>query len=365
MELQDLRQPPTGDQVAEGLVLRWVDGSYGSLAFGANPVADFWDGDTSEGIHAEPAQRRLYAAALDELLARQDELGMVEFDLVDAALSVRLAVEGDGTVRGSAGYDGFGSSTNPGVAGGLGFTARRYDAQTGLYYLRARYYDPVTGRFVSQDPALFLGGDANLQRYVNNSPVSLRDPTGMGFWGAVGGFIGGALGGAVAGCLSGAISGGLAGCVGGAAVGALAGAVTGAVAGADKADVLSGMANGAVTGIAVGGFMGAFPQIGAAMLGSVGIGVSIAAPTSPFVPVVIGCISSAGGEAASHAIEGKPISVAELALQCLSGSLLAGIGYKVGKLAELGDREAPLAGLLLAVDVYLVQLDVHEAAKLL
>ena len=52
------------------------------------------------------------------------------------------------------------------------------DAETGLYYYRARYYDPAIGRFISADPIGFAGGDANLYRYVGNSPVNWTDPSG-------------------------------------------------------------------------------------------------------------------------------------------------------------------------------------------
>jgi RHS repeat-associated protein len=53
------------------------------------------------------------------------------------------------------------------------------DATTGLYYIKARWYDPVTGRFISEDPIGFAGGDRNLYRYVGTSPVRWSDPTGM------------------------------------------------------------------------------------------------------------------------------------------------------------------------------------------
>src|SRR6185312_6939033 len=46
------------------------------------------------------------------------------------------------------------------------------------YYYRGRYYDASTGRFLSKDPILFNGGDANLYRYVLNNPLSLVDPMG-------------------------------------------------------------------------------------------------------------------------------------------------------------------------------------------
>ncbi len=49
----------------------------------------------------------------------------------------------------------------------------------GLYYMRARYYDPRVGRFISEDPLGFDGGDVNLYAYVGNSPVMLVDPWGL------------------------------------------------------------------------------------------------------------------------------------------------------------------------------------------
>ncbi|MBY0516242.1 MAG: RHS repeat-associated core domain-containing protein [Bacteriovoracaceae bacterium] len=43
---------------------------------------------------------------------------------------------------------------------------------------RARYYDPSSGRFLSEDPIGFAGGDFNLYRYVSNRPTLLNDPRG-------------------------------------------------------------------------------------------------------------------------------------------------------------------------------------------
>ncbi len=69
-----------------------------------------------------------------------------------------------------------GSSSNP-----FQFTGRENDG-TGLYYNRARYYSPTLGRFISQDPLGFAGGDPNLYGYVGNDPANLSDKTGKGFW---------------------------------------------------------------------------------------------------------------------------------------------------------------------------------------
>jgi len=48
-----------------------------------------------------------------------------------------------------------------------------------LYYMRARYYDPVIGRFISEDPIGFEGGDVNLYAYVGNNPMNFVDPEGL------------------------------------------------------------------------------------------------------------------------------------------------------------------------------------------
>jgi RHS repeat-associated protein len=49
----------------------------------------------------------------------------------------------------------------------------------GFYYMRARYYDPEVGRFISEDPIGFEGGDVNLMAYVGNQPVNRIDPSGL------------------------------------------------------------------------------------------------------------------------------------------------------------------------------------------
>jgi RHS repeat-associated protein len=48
----------------------------------------------------------------------------------------------------------------------------------GFYYMRARYYDPQVGRFISEDPIGFDGGDVNLMAYVGSNPVLGVDPWG-------------------------------------------------------------------------------------------------------------------------------------------------------------------------------------------
>lgn len=53
------------------------------------------------------------------------------------------------------------------------------DEGQGLYFMRARYYDAVVGRFLSEDPLGFEGGDWNLFAYVGGRPLVGVDPNGL------------------------------------------------------------------------------------------------------------------------------------------------------------------------------------------
>ncbi len=48
----------------------------------------------------------------------------------------------------------------------------------GLYYMRARYYDSNVGKFLSEDPLGFGGGDWNIYAYAGGNPVMNVDPGG-------------------------------------------------------------------------------------------------------------------------------------------------------------------------------------------
>ncbi|MFZ5994272.1 MAG: RHS repeat domain-containing protein [Thermodesulfobacteriota bacterium] len=80
-------------------------------------------------------------------------------------------------------YDPFGKVTNQEEAIPQPFKfVGQFGVMTepnGFYYMRARYYDPQVGRFISEDPIGFEGGDVNLYAYVGNNPVILIDPWGL------------------------------------------------------------------------------------------------------------------------------------------------------------------------------------------
>jgi RHS repeat-associated protein len=80
-------------------------------------------------------------------------------------------------------FDSFGNVTqevNPTNADILfGFTGRPFDPVADLQNNLNRWYDPSVGRWISEDPIGFAGGDANLARYVGNTPNSNVDPFGL------------------------------------------------------------------------------------------------------------------------------------------------------------------------------------------
>jgi RHS repeat-associated protein len=114
--------------------------------------------------------------------ARVGSSGAAAWYLTDRLGSVRDLTDGTGAVQDHLVYDGYGNvvtETNAAFGDRYKFTSRELDAETGLQYNRARYYDPRTGRWISQDPLSFDGGDSNLYRYVSNNPTNGTDASGL------------------------------------------------------------------------------------------------------------------------------------------------------------------------------------------
>jgi RHS repeat-associated protein len=119
--------------------------------------------------------------------------------------SVTHLTDGSGNVIETYRYDAFGAPTINGgalTASALGnrfmFTGREYAAKFGIYEYRARAYRPTLGRFMSEDPKLFvrragLGkapddwsfgnhpdeAEFNLFRYCGDDPIDWTDPMGL------------------------------------------------------------------------------------------------------------------------------------------------------------------------------------------
>jgi RHS repeat-associated protein len=102
--------------------------------------------------------------------------------LTDHLGSVRDLVDSSGTVQNHKSYDAFGNvtaETNAAVDTAFGYTGKLFDDATGLQNNLNRWYDPEVGRWLSEDPIGFASGDANLYRYVGNSPTIRTDPAGL------------------------------------------------------------------------------------------------------------------------------------------------------------------------------------------
>ena len=124
--------------------------------------------------------------------------------------SVIAVTGGTGIILESYRYDAFGAPTiykQDGTVITTGaslinnrflFTGREYAPQYGFYEYRARAYHPGIGRFMSEDPSLFVRGiglgkssndwsferlpaesELNLFRYVQNDPLNIGDPLGL------------------------------------------------------------------------------------------------------------------------------------------------------------------------------------------
>ncbi|MGB3654038.1 MAG: FG-GAP-like repeat-containing protein [Rivularia sp. (in: cyanobacteria)] len=158
---------PDGAGIATATVERFVyDGDNIALTF---------DGNGTQ------THRYLHGAVVDQILADEDANGNTLWTLTDNVGTVRDLVDSSGTVQNHITYDSFGNvtnQTNSTINTRFGYTGREFDEETGQYYYRARYYDSGVGRFISEDPIGFAGGDTNLYRYVANRPVDNIDPYG-------------------------------------------------------------------------------------------------------------------------------------------------------------------------------------------
>ena len=132
--------------------------------------------------------RYLWGPMVDQVLADEDAAtGDVLWPLADHLGTVRDLASYDSqqdltTVANHRVFDSFGnltSETNPAVDHLFEFTGRYVDPVTGLQWNLNRWYDAAVGRWMSEDPIGFVGGDANLHRYVGNSPAMYRDPLGL------------------------------------------------------------------------------------------------------------------------------------------------------------------------------------------
>ncbi|MEL6554066.1 MAG: peroxidase family protein [Cyanobacteria bacterium J06621_11] len=171
----------------------------GDGELGAQVERFAYDGDNlilSFDQDGKQTHRYFYGPGVDQLIADEvappppapdadpddpEPLPEVFWTLTDHLGSVRDVIDSTGELVNHITYDSYGNITaesNPEIDVRFGFTGQEVDPETGLYYYNARYYSPEMGRFLSEDSLGFDAGDANLYRYVFNSPTNYTDPTG-------------------------------------------------------------------------------------------------------------------------------------------------------------------------------------------
>ena len=173
---------------------------------GERPILEY-------GVAGNVRGKNLYGKGIDEILMRWDptvtDNGLKTFYYQrDHEGSITHLTRPDGTVFERYRYDAFGTPTiwdgnwtlrtASAVSNRFMFTGREYNAAFGFYEYRARAYHPGLGRFMSEDPKLFvrragIGAAAadwtfaahpdeaefNLFRYCGNDPIDFTDPTGL------------------------------------------------------------------------------------------------------------------------------------------------------------------------------------------
>ena len=152
----------------------------------------------------------LTGLGIDERFAR-NEGGTRNYFLTDALGSTVALTDPNANLTQTYQYDPYGNVTTSGSATNPYQYAGRENDGTGLYYYRARYYSPGMGRFASEDPITFAGGQENFYAYVGGNPLSYNDPQGKEFITAAIGAIAGAIAGYEAGGWQGAVAGGVVG----------------------------------------------------------------------------------------------------------------------------------------------------------
>ncbi len=125
--------------------------------------------------------RRVWGAGFDEVVARQSAGGTVAWYLGDHQGSVRNVIDNSAAVLATSTFDAYGKLVSGSRYDPMGYTGQSHDSLTGFVGMGegTREYDAATSRFLSHDPKGFAAGDANLYRYVGNSPTNATDPSGM------------------------------------------------------------------------------------------------------------------------------------------------------------------------------------------
>ena len=149
-----------------------------NLASGKESTKFTYDGeDVLLDDNSGTLTKYLNGRGIDNKL-RQVTGSNVNYFLTDHQLSTYGLTNSTGSLSSAQTFDSYGNISNTSFPSRYQYTGREYDSFTGLYHYRARTYDSNLGRFLSEDPAGFVGG-TNLYSYVSNNPTQFTDPLGL------------------------------------------------------------------------------------------------------------------------------------------------------------------------------------------
>jgi RHS repeat-associated protein len=125
----------------------------------------------------KPTHRYLWGTKQDDLICDNDN-----WTLNDHLNTIRDIVKSDGTVTDHLEYNSFGkiiSATKNDSSLQFAYTGKLTDKESDLQWNINRWYDAKVGRWVSEDPIGFEGGDGNLYTYVGNKVSNSYDSLGL------------------------------------------------------------------------------------------------------------------------------------------------------------------------------------------
>jgi RHS repeat-associated protein len=169
----------------DAVVLSYTPVTYWVYDEGTNPLLEYFGGNPLI------QHRYVWSDNVDDLLADEQNPGLSSrntlWALSDHLGSIRDIADtnestGATSIANHRRYDSFGRrvwETNDAMDLVFGYTGKLFDETTRLQNNLNRWYDSSTGRWISQDPIGFAGGDANLYRYVGNKSTMATDPSGL------------------------------------------------------------------------------------------------------------------------------------------------------------------------------------------
>ena len=122
----------------------------------------------------------VYGNGLISRISAANERRMYHYDYRGDTIAL---TDASGTITDAYAYDEYGRllANQGNTPNAFRFVGRHgvMDEGGNLYLMRARFYDAGVGRFLSEDPVGFGGGDWNIYSYVGNNPLVNSDPNGL------------------------------------------------------------------------------------------------------------------------------------------------------------------------------------------